>query len=353
METERLRIEEDLRGQLAGEVRCDDVFVELYASDASLFQIRPLGVVRPRTVEDVSAVARYAAENHLSLHPRGAGSSLCGGPLGDGLIVDFSRYFRRIVDCNEHEATVQAGVVLERLNRQLSRYDAVFGPDPPNRLSTTMGGVLARDASGSRWLAYGSASRYVRSVEAVLADGSVVRFDAESSDPSVERLASGVRDVAARHAEALATPISSAKVDRSGYAIAEACREGRVDLARLMAGCEGTLALVTQATFEVCPLPEAVGSCLLMFNSLQEAAEAAVELGTRPLRDCDLLERRHLSLARELDPRYDLMVPANVEAVLLVELEGATHERMIDGLRDVENLVVMRRRLAAGALLAI
>ncbi len=99
---------------MQGDVRCDDVFTQLYASDASIYELRPLGVVRPRTVDDVVATVRYAAENHLPIHARGAGTGLAGESLGRGLVVDFSRYFRRIVADEGDRVRVQPGVVLAR-----------------------------------------------------------------------------------------------------------------------------------------------------------------------------------------------------------------------------------------------
>ena len=113
MDPEQQRIEEDLRGLLQGDVRCDDLFTQLYASDASIYELRPLGVVRPRSLDDVVATVRYAAENHLPIHARGAGTGLAGESLGRGLVVDFSRYFRRIVVGRRTSACAcKPGVVL-------------------------------------------------------------------------------------------------------------------------------------------------------------------------------------------------------------------------------------------------
>ena len=106
--------------------------VQLYASDASIYEVRPLGVVRPRNVDDVVATVHYAAEHGISLHPRGSGSGLAGESLGRGLIVDFSCYFRRILATEETCVRVQAGVVLNRLNAHLAKQNRLFGPDPVN-----------------------------------------------------------------------------------------------------------------------------------------------------------------------------------------------------------------------------
>ena len=180
MDPDQQRIEEDLRGLVQGDVRCDDVFTQLYSTDASIYELRPLGVVRPRSVDDVVAIVRYAAENHLPIHPRGAGTGLAGESLGRGLVVDFSRYFRRIVADEGQRVRVQPGMVLENLNRYLRQSGRLFGPDPAMRSVTTMGSVVAIDAGGSHWPRYGSARRHVEELQVVLADGTVLRVGRHS-----------------------------------------------------------------------------------------------------------------------------------------------------------------------------
>src|SRR5688500_3416312 len=145
MDAEQLRIRDDLRGQLGGDVYCDDLFVQMYASDASIFEIPPLGVVLPRHRDDVSAVVRYAAERGIPLYPRGAGTGLAGDSLGRGIVVDFSKYMRRIVTIGDDYAVVQPGVVLAQLNERLARNGRMFGPDPAGIEVTTMGSVVALD----------------------------------------------------------------------------------------------------------------------------------------------------------------------------------------------------------------
>src|SRR4026207_1030990 len=109
MDQERERIQADLRGLLEGEVNCDDLFVQMYASDASIYEIQPLGIVRPRGVNDVVAVVRYAAEENIPIHARGAGSGVAGESLGRGLVVDFSYYMRRLLEMNGDTVRIQPG----------------------------------------------------------------------------------------------------------------------------------------------------------------------------------------------------------------------------------------------------
>jgi FAD/FMN-containing dehydrogenase/Fe-S oxidoreductase len=360
MDAEQLRIEEDLRGQIGGDVHCDDLFVQMYASDASIFEIRPLGVVLPRSREDVVAVVRYAAERGIPIYPRGAGTGLAGDSLGRGVIVDFSKYLRRIVAVDESTATVQPGVVLRQLNDRLAKDGRCFGPDPSGIDVTTMGSVVAIDASGSRWPVYGSTHRHVRELEVVLADGQVVRLSRHRADPAallqdnaVGRLAAGVDDIARRYEAALAERTTRSLIDRSGYALRDVRVGEEIDLGRLLTGSEGTLGIITEATLATVPLPGHVGSMLLFFTSIDAAANAAAELSTRRLRACDLMDRRHLSLARETDPRYEFLIPSEAEAVLLVECEADSDGEVRQALRALETLLVDDRRLASGAHMAL
>src|SRR5688572_25940475 len=130
MDPERKRIEEDLRGLIAGDVLCDDIAVQLYATDASIYEMVPLGVIRPSSEADVVAIVEYARHHDLSLHARGAGSGLAGESVGRGLVVDFSRHFRRVLRVDDTSVRVQAGVVHGDLNRLLATHSRLFGPDP-------------------------------------------------------------------------------------------------------------------------------------------------------------------------------------------------------------------------------
>src|SRR5262249_53427986 len=158
-------------GLVEGDVPCDDLVTQLYASDASIYEVRPLGVVRPRSLRDVLATVQYAAENKLSIHARGAGTGLAGDSLGRGLILDFSRYFRRLNMVDAGRVRVQAGVGLASLNRYLGEQGMLYGPDPAMSHVTTMGSVIALDAAGSHWRKYGSTRQHVESLKIVLADG--------------------------------------------------------------------------------------------------------------------------------------------------------------------------------------
>ncbi len=137
MDPERERIRADLLGIVSGDVLCDDLSLQLYSSDASVFETRPAAVVRPRSTRDVAACLKYAGEHGLTVHSRGAGSGVAGESLGQGLVLDFTCYMRRILREEDDAVRVQPGMILAQLNRYLSRSNRFFGPDPSTRSVTS------------------------------------------------------------------------------------------------------------------------------------------------------------------------------------------------------------------------
>jgi FAD/FMN-containing dehydrogenase/Fe-S oxidoreductase len=360
MDPERERIEADLRGLLDGEVRCDDVFAQLYAGDASIFETRPLGVVRPRNTADVAATVRYAAENDIPLHARGAGSGSAGGAVGRGLVLDFSRAMRRIVSLGEDTVRVQAGVTLAHLNRQLGSHGRLFGPDPTNANVTTIGGVLAVDASGRHWLKYGSARQWVERMQVVLASGEVLEVGREplhkkldERPPALRRLINHVSHALAPRQELIRTSYPNTAVNSCGYQLTEVLHDDHVDLPRLLVGSEGTLALITEATLRTQALPQRRGAILLLFDRLDRAAQAALEVPQTGASACELFDGRLVTIARETDVRYDLLIPAETAALLLVEYDGPSPVEVHQRLTELSDQLVTKQSLAFDSRLAM
>ncbi|ADB17012.1 D-lactate dehydrogenase (cytochrome) [Pirellula staleyi DSM 6068] len=354
MDQQRERIEADLRGLLAGQVFCDDFTVQMYSTDASIYQVRPLGVVRPRGVADVRALVRYAAENSISLHARGAGTGLAGESLGPGLVVDFSQAMRRIVSLDQDTVTVQPGVVLGQLNRYLASFGKQFGPSPATGGVTTMGSVLALDNSGSNWLRHGSARRHILSMQVVLADGESMEVakhrvtDDPVVDPSPRRreLVRRLAELIQRESRVIQSQQPKSCVNRVGYHLHDVLENGQLDLARLLVGSEGTLALITQATLRIVPIPKHRALMVVFFDRLESAVQAAMDAAALGLASCDLMDRRILTLARDTDPRYAAIIPRDAEAMLLVEQQSDDAAEVVDSLQQVAMHWQRKRRLA-------
>ena len=351
MDKERERIQADLRGLIDGDIRCDDVFVQMYASDASVYEIRPLGVVRPRGLSDVVACVQYAAENGLPIHARGAGTGVAGESLGAGLVLDFSYYMRRVLEVNEDRVRIQPGIVHAQLNRTLAPYGRLFGPDPATRSVTTMGSVLALDGSGRHWPQYGSARGRVERLQVVLADGSVIEADnvpinQPDADPRRGEIVRRLVDLVQRHQPEIIKGQPKSFVNRSGYHVYDILRDDKLRLADLIVGSEGTLGLITEATVRTDPRLKHRGVVLLFFDRLDSAAQAALLLSTMGVSACDLMDRRLLTISREVDVRFDVIIPREAEAMLLVEQHGDDAGELRERLKQVIARIQRRKRLA-------
>ena len=345
---QQTRLRDDLQGLIEGEVRCDEVTQQLYATDASILQSRPVCVVCPRNTEDVIAVVRYAAESGIPLHPRGAGTSLTGESLGEGIVVVFSRYMRQIVHRGDDFVTVQPGLLRRRLNGIIGQSQRrIFGPLAGHVSSTSLGSILARNGAGQHYLRYGLPSDHLMSLTVVLANGELLTLDRQSlirplqgsgSVALAQEIAYGKEYIYAgkvahllenRSNEQLVESANRIPVNRAGYAD-HAVLQGNdtklVDLARLFTGSEGTLGLIVEATLKTVSLPQRKSAAAFFFNSLSKAVEAvAAVLPLRPVL-CELIDRRRLNMVRDWDARYRPLIPADAEAALLVELDAGTLE---------------------------
>ena len=165
----------ELRKRFTGEIRSDLAFRILYSTDASIYQIEPLGVAIPKTQDDLQAAVELAAKYAVPILARGAGTSLAGQAIGDALILDCSRWLDHIVEINpeEHYAIVEPGVVLSNLNKVAAKYGLQYGPDPASAERATMGGVIANNATGAHSLLYGMTADHLISADVIMADGSI------------------------------------------------------------------------------------------------------------------------------------------------------------------------------------
>ncbi len=341
MDTERKRVQDDLRGMISGDVFCDELSAQLYASDASIYQIVPLGIVRPKSAADVAACVRYAQENSLTVHGRGAGSGVAGESLGSGLVVDFSRYLRRWHRDSVAGPTavrVQSGVVLAALNRELASDGLQYGPDPATRSVTTMGSVLSVNASGSHFLRSGSARDSVLALELVTAGGDVVELSRHQVDePTVPgKLALGLSEIIHAYRKEI-DQYNLRGVIGNGIRFDGIIDDnGLVDLAKFVVGSQGTLGLITEATVRTEPIAAYRGVVLFFFSRVDAAARGAVAAVAHGVVACDLMDRRLLEIARETEPAFAKLLPRDAEAMILVELQGESLSQLQDRLDAIE-----------------
>src|SRR5438105_2074738 len=315
------------------DVRFDNLTRQLFATDASIYQIEPIGVAFPRSAQQASVVIRAAADGNISVTPRGAGTSLVGNAIGEGLIVDFSRYNRQITDLGLEKRTVRvgAGVVLDQLNAFLKPHGFCFGPDVATSSRATLGGMIANNSSGARVPVYGTTADHVVSTEIVLVDGRILKIGPTQNSLGAERekieklIRTCVADISERMPPGLLKRWP-------GYGLERFLRAPN-NLNEILAGSEGTLAAIFSAELKISLLPRAKSLGLIFFASVDEAMQATVELLDlkpaaiehidRPLFD-QTKSQLHFQAARdllELDSKP-------CESILLVEFYEDVAERL-------------------------
>jgi FAD/FMN-containing dehydrogenase/Fe-S oxidoreductase len=259
-------------------VAFDNLTRQLYATDASIYQIEPEGVAFPKSPEEASAVVQAAAEEGIPIIPRGAGTGLVGGAIGRGLILELARHNRRIgrLDLETQTVLVGPGVVLDQLNTFLKPSGFCFGPDVATSSRATLGGMIANNSSGAHVPVYGTTADHVVSLDLVLADGRLVRIG-----PGRESLAAESQLVG-RLVEAHATEIrermpAGLQKRWPGYGLDRWLRRPG-HLPDILAGSEGTLAAIVSAELKIVPVPRRKGLGLLFFASVTEAMQATVAL---------------------------------------------------------------------------
>ncbi len=339
----------DLSDRIRGDAFADIIHRVAFSTDASSYRIVPQCVVAPRDSDDVAAVVRYAAEEGLPVAPRGAGSGVAGESLCAGIVLDMTRYMTRILHTAGDGVTVtcEPGVVLDDLNRHLAAYGRKIGPDPSSANRATVGGCVANNATGAHSLQYGHMDEHVESIEAVLADGTVAEF---VNAVDVEKATRHRADAIARECWSLLTAgkpvidqaIPATKRNRSGYNIASVCHDGRIDLAQLLAGSEGTLAIFTRITLRTVPLPRARGLLQLEFDSLEGMARAVPVIVKTAPAACELMDETLINLAVDQLPQYRDILPAGAAAVLLIEHVGDTETQVRERI-EVTDLAVGKR----------
>ncbi len=338
------RLQDDLHGFFKGEVHFDDVTRTLYATDASIFQVTPAGVVAPFDDEDVRLLVKYAHENGVSLIARGAGTGVAGESLGDGLVVDFSRRFRQISAIDNETVRVQAGATLAAVNARLAEVSRRLALDPANAGVGTVGGMLARNACGPRAIKYGRTLEQVLSLRTVLDNGEVVELRRETPLSAGEPgshfsdIVTALGVLFEQNREFIDGVPQRTRHDRLGYNIRAVQIGQSLDIAKLLIGSEGTLALFTEATLRTIPLPIGRSMVLANFARFDSALQCVASvMATRPSA-CELLDRRLLGLARIGDTSAiaGFILPT-AEAALLIEWEADTEaeaQREADGLAD-------------------
>ena len=335
-----------LRRELEGEVLFDPVSRGLYSTDASIYQIEPVGVVVPRTVQDVATAIEIAVQEGVPVLPRGAGTSQGGQAVGRALVIDTSKHLGAIsgLDADAGTVRVEPGVVLDELNRWLAPHGLFYPVDVATSSRATLGGMAGNNSSGARSIRYGIMADRVRAIDAVLADGTALRFGElhESDNGAVGvALARHMWEIRSREANELSRRVPKVLRHVAGYNLHRLEKPG-LNLAPLLVGSEGTLAFFTSLELDLARLPShrLLGIC--RFPDLESALDAVQHIVTLDPTAVELMDANVLRLARAnptFRPVVERVFPGNPGAVLVVEFSAFEASAAHAGLDRLEQMV--------------
>jgi FAD/FMN-containing dehydrogenase len=308
-----------------------------HASASGILTRRPRAVAQPDGADDLATLVRWAAENRIPLVPRGAGTGMPGGNVGDGVAVDLVTGFRRIleIDADLARATVNPGITLAELNAAASEDGLHLPVDPSSGERCTLGGMIANNSAGAHSVRYGAMRDWVTAVDLVLADGTRAHLSRGErvEQPALDAIVAAFRPRLEANREAILDGWPRVRKNSSGYALREFLLGG--DLIDLIVGSEGTLALVTSATVRLAPIPSHVGVALIELSSLEAAGEVIQAI--LPLRPatCEMLDRSLLEIVREAGADEEYPLAPDLEAILLVEVEADSVAGVGEALRAI------------------
>jgi len=343
-------LERRLKAELSGEVQFDRFTRGRYATDASHYQIMPVGVVAPRTIEEAERAIGLARAEGVSVLARGGGTSQAGQTVCEALVVDCSKYLTRILDLDLKGArcTVEPGIVLDDLNRQLKPHGLWFPVDISTASRATIGGMAGNNSCGGRSMRYGTMRDNVLEIEAVLADGTLAHFgricgNLNDVPAPLRPLAKDLLAIGAREADEVAARFPKVQRRVGGYNL-DALVPGKndINLAHVLVGSEGTLGFSTRIELKLSPLlgRRAVGAC--HFGSFREAMEATRHIVHLLPIAVELIDRTMIELADEnpmFRPTLDKFVRGTPAAILLVEFGEDNHEENLRRLRKLKDMI--------------
>jgi FAD/FMN-containing dehydrogenase/Fe-S oxidoreductase len=340
-----------LRRNIQGEVLFAPADRGRYATDASIYQVEPVGVIVPKTIDDVAAALALCREQGIPVLPRGGGTSQCGQTVNRALVIDGSKHLNRVLSVEGDRAWVEPGIVLSHLNAALKPRGTFFPVDPSTHARCTIGGMAGNNSCGSKSIRYGLMADNVTAIDAMLADGSRHRFGAlsdnlEAATPAFANLVQRLRALGAAEAEEIAARFPRQLRRVGGYnidALTPAARAaGRGSLARLLVGSEGTLAFSAALELLLHPIKprKVLGIC--QFPTFRAAMEAARHLVTLDPEAVELVDRTMIDLGRGIPifrATIDRMLIGEPDSLLIVEFHGHEDAPLLGKLADLETMM--------------
>jgi len=326
-----------------GNILQDDFSRGMYATDASVYQIKPQLVLLPMDEDDVILALKYANEKGLAILPRGGGTSLAGQTVGDALVLDFSKYMNRLLEVNPKEgwARVQPGLVRDELNAQLEPYGLHFAPDPATSSRANVGGMIGNNSSGTKSILYGKTVDHVLELTIVLYDGTILHLrphtpqtyqEIVDQDDREGKIYQEVQAIIKRNRGEIATRFPKVMRRVGGYNLDEFISTNEWNLSKLIAGSEGTLGVILEARINLVPLPAFKSVCVVHYGVLMDAIRSVNEMLPYNPAAIEILDHTVIQLSRKnlTTRRHCHFIEGDPEAILIVEFYGDSEQEVLD-----------------------
>src|SRR5690349_17719398 len=342
-------LERELRRHVEGDVRFDTYSRLLYSTDASMYQVEPIGIVIPRHADDVQAVIEVANRQGVPILPRGGGTSLTGQTVNRAVVLDFSRHMGNVLEVNREErwARVQPGLVQDELNHHVRPMGLLFGPDTSTSNRATLGGMIGNNSGGSHSIAYGLTVEHVIELHTILADGSRAtfgevtpeQFAAKTRRPGLEgQIYREVERIRGAYAAEIRSRYPRHWRQVCGYNLDELVKDRPLNMARLIVGSEGTFLTVVEAKVRLVKKPKATAVDVIHYHDMQEALESSQAILETGPYAVELTDKMILDLARNNIEQSQRMgfVQGDPAAILIVEYAGETEQEVKAKVAELE-----------------
>lgn len=338
----------NLKQNLPCEILTDDYSLGMYATDASVYQIKPVAVVLPKTEEEVIKALKIARAHKISILPRGGGTSLAGQTVGASMVLDFSKYMNQVLELNVEEqwVRVQPGLVREELNAFLKRYQLHLAPDPATSSRANVGGMIGNNSSGTKSILYGKTVDHVLALKMVLADGTFLELEELSPEAYQKKTKQENREgeiyktfktIIETNKEEIIARYPKVMRRVQGYNLDEFVEGDSWNLAKLICGSEGTLGVILEAKLNLVPLPKFKSVCAVHFNDLLESIQAVNAMLPFKPAAIEILDKTVVDLSRKnlTTQRSCHFIEGNPVAIQIVEFYGETLEEVMEQPRQM------------------
>jgi FAD/FMN-containing dehydrogenase/Fe-S oxidoreductase len=338
-----LALFDGLSKRIRGDICTDILHRYILGTDASIYRKIPTAVIYPKQTEDVEQIVCFANKHKLSIHARGAGSGLCGAAIGDGIVVDFTRYMNRVLDVDLKQGWFECepGYRKGELDAAIEGSGLFFPPDPSSGEYATFGGMYATNASGAHSAKYGNVADYLLDAQIVFSDGKAQSLR-RIANTDIAKLTLKQRQLCELYndnSETIESAYPPIQCNVAGYNLRGLVIHHRLDLRKLFAGSEGTLGIVTKLKFRLVPKPPFNSLVIAYFKDITSAALAVQSIMPMGPSGIEIMDKNLLDLSRSKDGRLRSSIPADVDNILLIEFEGSEISECRDCANGVKRLL--------------